>query len=211
MGYFPFFMDLEGKPGLLVGGGTVALGKAEKLLPFSPRLTVAAPEIDPGFRDLPGVELVERAFQPSDLDGAFFAVAASDDRVLNHWVAALCRERGVLVNVVDDREACTFLFPALVRRGSLTVGVSTGGASPAAAVWLKERISALLPQGLEDILSWLEELRPVMKERVPKARRGAVFAGLFSACLEAGRPLEPPEREEFWAKEGVDWNPDRSV
>ena len=207
MGYFPFFMELEGRLGLIVGGGTVALRKAEKLLPFGPRLTVTAPELSPDLRTLPGLTLVERAFQPSDLDEALFAVAASDDRVLNHWVAALCRERGILVNVVDDREACTFLFPALVRQGSLTVGISTGGASPAAAVWLKERISCLLPRRLEEILAWLESLRPLLKGRVPEERRAALFAGLLSACLEAGGPLEPQELEEFLGEEGVSWGP----
>ena len=152
MPYFPFFMELEGREGLVVGGGAVAARKIEKLLPFGPRLTVAAPEL------LPEIE-------------------------------ALCRERGILVNAVDDRDACTFLFPAMVRRGALTVGASTAGASPSAAVWVKERVDGLLPEDFGELLDYLASLRPLVRERVPEARRAGVFARLFSGCMEKGFPL----------------------
>lgn len=189
MSYFPFFMDLEGREGLIVGGGVVALRKIEKLLPYGPRLTVAAPEILPEIAALPGLTLVRRAFGPDMLEGKFFAVAATDCREANREIAALCRERGILVNAVDDRDACTFLFPALVRRGDLTVGVSTAGASPSAAVWVKERVDGLLPGDFGALLDYLASLRPVVRERVPEERRGGVFARLFSECMEKGFPL----------------------
>ena len=100
------------------------------------------------------------------------------------------------VNAVDDREACSFLFPALVRRGNLSVGISTGGSSPTAAVWLKEQIEGLLPEHIEEILTWLEGQRPILKERLPHQReRAACFARLFAACLAVGRPLTEQERE----------------
>ena len=137
MGYFPFFVDLEGQPGLIVGGGTVALRKADKLLPYGPHLTVVSPHILPELERIPGLTLSRREFSPADLDGMLFAIAATDDRGLNRRIAELCRERHIPVNAVDDREACSFLFPALVKRGDLSVGISTGGASPTAAIWLK--------------------------------------------------------------------------
>lgn len=194
MPYFPFFMDLSGRPGLIVGGGTVALRKAEKLLPFGPRLTVAAPELCPGFGDLPGLTLLRRPFRPEDLAGMSFAIAASGDRAVNREVSALCKESSIPVNVVDDREGCTFLFPALVRRGSLTVGVTTGGASPAAAAWAREQIDTLLPRELEGILAFLEEERPRLKAAFPdEARRAALSFSLFAACLERGGPLSRAE------------------
>ncbi len=80
MAYFPFFVDLAGQPGLIVGGGAVALRKAEKLLPYGPALTVAAPELCPKLRTLPGLTLLERPFRPSDLEGMAFAIAACGDR-----------------------------------------------------------------------------------------------------------------------------------
>ena len=195
MAYFPFFVDLEGQRGLIVGGGTVALRKAEKLLPYGPALTVVAPEPVSELAALP-VELTRREFQPEDLDRANFVIAASDNEEENHRISALCQERKIPVNVVDDKEACSFLFPALVRRGNLSVGVSTGGSSPTAAIWLKEQIEGLLPEQTEEILTWLEAQRPLLKERLPNQRaRAARFARLFAACLERGRPLTEEERD----------------
>ena len=196
MAYFPFFMDLAGREGLIVGGGAVAARKVEKLLPFGPRLTVAAPEILPEIEALPGLTLVRRAFAPSMLEGKFFAVAAADDREVNREVAALCRARGILVNAVDDKDACTFLFPALARRGELTVGVSTAGASPSAAAWVRERVEDLLPEDFGELLAYLASLRPLVRERVPAERRAGVFSRLFALCLEGGFPLEAEALEE---------------
>ena len=195
MAYFPFFVDLEGQRGLIVGGGTVALRKAEKLLPYGPALTVVAPEPVSELAALP-VELTRREFQPEDLDRADFVIAATDNEEENHRISALCQGRKIPVNVVDDKEACSFLFPALVRRGNLSVGVSTGGSSPTAAIWLKEQIEGLLPEQTEEILTWLEAQRPLLKERLPDQRARAVcFARLFAACLERGRPLTEEERD----------------
>ena len=195
MAYFPFFVDLEGQRGLIVGGGTVALRKAEKLLPYGPALTVVAPEPVSELAALP-VELTRREFQPEDLDRADFVIAATDNEEENHRISALCQGRKIPVNVVDDKEACSFLFPALVRRGNLSVGVSTGGSSPTAAIWLKEQIEGLLPEQTEEILTWLEAQRPLLKERLPDQRaRAASFARLFAACLERGRPLTEEERD----------------
>lgn len=191
MGYFPFFIDLEGREGLVIGGGAVAARKVRKLLPYGPRLTVAAPEISREIEETPGVALVRRAFEPAMLEGTFFAVAAADDPAVNHAAASLCRERGVLVNVADDKEYCTFLFPALVKRGSLSIGVSTAGASPSAAVWAKERIAAQVPENFGELLAYLETLRPVVRERVLEEKHHAgIFSRLFHACLEKGAPLE---------------------
>lgn len=189
MGYFPFFMDLEGREGLIVGGGTVAARKVEKLRPYGPRLTVAAPEILPEIEALPGLTLIRRAFAPSMLEGKFFAIAATDDPAANREIAALCRERDVLVNAVDDKEQCTFLFPALVKRGDLTVGISTAGASPSAAAWVKHRAAAAVPEDFGGLLEYLGSLRPAVRERVAGERRAAVFARLFSEALEKGFPL----------------------
>lgn len=190
MAYFPFFMDLEGREGLIVGGGAVAARKLGKLLPYGPRLTVAAPEILPEIEALPGLTLVRRAFEPSMLEGKFFVIAAADSREANREIAALCRERGILVNAVDDKDQCAFLFPALVKRGDLTAGVSTAGASPSAAAWVKRRVDEAVPEDFGELLDYLASLRPTVRARVPKERRAAVFSRLFSVCLEGGFPLE---------------------
>lgn len=190
MGYFPFFVDLEGREGLVVGGGAVALRKLQKLLPYGPRLTVAAPELLAEIEALPGLTRLRRSFAPAMLEGKGFVIAATDDREVNRGIAALCRERGIPVNAVDDKEQCTFLFPALVKRGDLTVGVSTAGASPSAAAWVRRRVSERLPEDFGELLDYLASLRPVVRKRVAEENRAAVFARLFSDCMEQGFPLE---------------------
>ena len=196
MAYFPFFMDLSRRKGLIVGGGAVALRKARALLEYEAKLTVAAPELLPEFRKLPGVRLLRQPFTPELLEGTWFVIAATDDPDENRKIAALCRQRDILVNVVDDREACTFLFPALVHEGCLSVGISTGGASPSGAGWLKEQIRALLPEGVGELLEYLGAQRETVRAAFPadEKRRAAVYAHLFDACMAAGRPLR---QEEF--------------
>lgn len=188
MAWFPFFVSLEGASGLLVGGGRVALRKAEKLLRYGPRLTVVAPHICPELEQLAAaspMELHRRPFAESDLDGELtFVIAATGDRELNHGIARLCRRRRLLVNVVDDLQACGFLFPALVQRGRLSVGISTGGASPSAAIWLKEAIEGLLPEDFAGVLDRLASRRAAQKaEWGDAAGREAAFRREFQREL----------------------------
>lgn len=199
MAYFPFFVDLAGSSGLIAGGGAVALRKIEKLLPFGPALTVVAPDIRREIAEIPGLALCRRAFAPEDLEGRAFVIAAAGDRAVNHQISALCRARGIPVNVVDDKAASTFLFPALVKRGDLTVGVSTSGSSPAAAIYLKEQINALLPANFDQILAFLAGQRQLAQGRFDDPRRReALMKALFQACLDKGGPLPPEETERYY-------------
>ena len=194
MGWFPFFIQLEGTRGLLVGGGRVALRKAEKLLPFGAQLTVVAPCICPPLAALPGLTLCRRAFADSDLSPApDFVIAATGDRALDRRIAALCRTRRILVNVVDDPAACGFYFPALVQRGRLCIGISTGGASPTAAAWLRQKIEALLPPGFDGILDRLAARREAVKaEGGSEAKRAERLQQAFALELAAAEAPRAP-------------------
>lgn len=190
MAYFPFFVDLSRQNGLIVGGGSVALRKIQKLLAYDARLTVCSPEFSAEIRIIPALTLLRRPFEPAMLDGADYVIAATDNAVLNHQVSELCRGRGIPVNAVDDREACTFLFPALVKRGELSIGISTGGASPSAAIYLKEQIGAMLPEDFGELLEYLDGLRDRVKAVLPDShQRARFFSRLFSACIQTGWPL----------------------
>ena len=194
MSCFPFFVDLEQKEGLIAGGGTTALRKIQKLLPYGPRLTVVSPDFQAEIEQLSPLKLLRQPFEPSLLEGKFFVIAATDDPPLNHSIAELCRQRGILVNVVDSRDACTFLFPALVKHGEMSVGISTGGASPSAAIWMKEQINALVPDSMEEILSYLESQRTTVRAMFSEeAQRGVVLKALFTACMDCQRPLSREE------------------
>ncbi len=194
MSYFPFFVDLSDKEGLIVGGGTVALRKIEKLLPYGPKLTVAALELAAEIQETERIHILSRAFAPDMLEGKYFVIAATDDRELNHQIAKLCGERNILVNVVDDREECGFLFPSLVKRGRLSVGISTEGASPGGAAWIRKELEGGIPENFDQILEFLEEKRAVVKEAVSEEKRRSQFFGaLFDKCVEMGRGMTDEE------------------
>ena len=193
MAYFPLFVDLSGKTVLIAGGGPVAARKARVLLDCGPRVVVCAPQFISELEALEQVELLRRPFSPELLEGVSLAVAATGDRAVNHQIAVLCRARAIPVDVADSAQESTFLFPALVRRGRLTVGISTGGASPAASAWARKAVEEALPPDLEPILDWLAEVRETVKGALPQPEHRAAFARLLSAALEAGRPLTPGE------------------
>ncbi len=167
MGYFPFFVNIEGKSGLIVGGGEVARRKVLKLLPFGPCLTVVAPMIEEELLENKAVTCVQRAFRKEDIRGQMFVIAASDEADVNREVGRLCREKNIPVNVADEKEACSFLFPALVREGRLTVGISTEGASPSMAGRIRSSVEASLPHGIGEELERLANLREQVKKEVP--------------------------------------------
>lgn len=202
MAYFPFFVDLCGKQGIIVGGGVVALRKIEKLLPFSPSLRVIAPDICPKIRQIPGLDLVEREFVPGDEEAAFFVIAATNSSHCNRMVSELCREKNILVNVVDDAVSGSFIFPALVQEEDLTIGISTGGISPTAAICLKEQIRALIPNRFGEILTFLHRQRRIIKNQVSNENeRHALLRTLFFAAMQRKRPLNNQEVSELLQKE----------
>ena len=194
MAYFPFFIDLHEKKGLVVGGGRVAARKIHALLPYGPRLTVCAPSLLPELEALPGLMLRREPFSPALLEGVCFVIAATDDREVNRRIAHLCRDSHTPINVADPGEESTFLFPSLVRRGPLSIGISTSGTSPSAAHYLKEQIEGLLPANLEPILGWMDEMRENVKQSsLPQEQRALLLSRLFSSALQAGHPLSPAE------------------
>jgi len=160
---YPVFLRLEGRRVLLVGGGRVAAGKLPGLLDAGARVTIVAPSIRADLEQ-PGVTLVRRQFAPGDLDGAFFAIAAATPEV-NRAVNAAAEERGLFVNAVDDAASASAFLGGVVRRGGVTVAVSTGGRAPALAGLLREALEAVLP---EDVGAWVdlgERVRAGWKER----------------------------------------------
>ena len=143
MTYYPALLDLRDKLVAVIGGGRVASRKVASLLEVGARVRLVSPGLAPETEaqaNDPGVELHEREFQPGDLDGACLVICATDNETLNRSVAAEAGKRGLFVNVVDVPALCSFIVPAVVRRGELTLAASTGGASPAAARRLRERL-----------------------------------------------------------------------
>jgi uroporphyrin-III C-methyltransferase/precorrin-2 dehydrogenase/sirohydrochlorin ferrochelatase len=183
---FPSFLKLWGRPVLLVGGGAVAVAKHASLMAAGARITVVAPEIDERLRQ-PGTTIVERPFEPSDLDGAWFVVAAAPGPV-NQRVAEAAEQRRIFVNAVDDVAAASAYAGGVVRRGPLTVAISTGGGAPALAGLLREALEAVLPADLESWLSTARALRPEWRAGgVPIPARRPLLLQALNRLYE-GRP-----------------------
>jgi uroporphyrin-III C-methyltransferase / precorrin-2 dehydrogenase / sirohydrochlorin ferrochelatase len=164
MNLLPIFLKLEGRPGLLVGAGNVALEKLSTLLTTGVRLRVVAPEARPEFQELAAegrIEWVQRGFDSADLDGNFVVIAATDDAEVNATVYRESVRRGILVNSVDDPPHCDFYFGSVVRRGDLQVAISTAGESPAVAQQLRREIDEQLP---EELGPWLAEIGQLRRE-----------------------------------------------
>ena len=160
----PIFLKLDGRPGLLVGAGNVALEKLTTLLTTGVRLRVIAPEAKAEVRQLASegkLELIERRFRIEDLNGNFLVIAATDDPEVNATVYRESVSRGILVNSVDDPPHCDFYFGSVVRRGDLQVAISTAGESPAAAQQLRREIEEQLP---DDVGPWLTQVGQLRRE-----------------------------------------------
>jgi len=177
MAYFPFFADLQDKAVLIIGSGSKAAEKIERLRPFGACLH-CADHFAPALLDL----------RPA------LVIAAEEDRTANRRTAEACRAAGIPVNAVDDKDFCDFIFPSVLATRKLTVGISTGGASPTAAVMIRERLEEILGDNIDAILEWLEALRPRMTaEVVDPAVRKVLWRRLFARALELDRPLTDTE------------------
>ncbi len=158
----PIFLKLEGRRGVVIGAGAVALDKIAALLKTGVRLRVVAPAAREEVRELASagrIEWIPRAFEPSDLDGSFIAIAATDSPQVNTAVYRAALERNILCNSVDDIPNCDFFFGSVVSRGDLQIAISTAGESPSLAQRLRREIDEQLPADLGPWLSTIGELR----------------------------------------------------
>lgn len=207
MALFPFFVDITGKTGIIIGGGKHALEKIQKIRPFGVNVIVFATEFISEICSLAEeskateheIILVHRAFLDTDLEiEPYFVIVAGEIQEENRRISALCQEKKILVNVVDDQPACEFVFPSLIQKGNLTIGICTNGASPAVGVRLKKQMEELLPDRTEEILDWLQSKRPYIMQKIPNGKqRFACFHKLAEICMEENRILTEEELLEW--------------
>jgi precorrin-2 dehydrogenase/sirohydrochlorin ferrochelatase len=157
---------------VVIGGGCVAARKVEGLLSADAKVTVISPEIVPELgrlADSGKITLIQRAYQAGDLAGVFLAIAATDEASVNHAVWTEATVRGCLVNVVDDPEHSTFILPAILQRGEMSVAITTGGGSPALARRLRERLEHSIGPEYGALTEIMAALRPELRASLPSA------------------------------------------
>jgi siroheme synthase-like protein len=199
----PVFLNLAGRPLLMVGGGPVAAAKLQQLLAAgatAAAIRVVAPSVDPTI-ERAGVRIDRRRFEPCDLDGALFVIAAATPEV-NRDVAAAADERRVFVNAVDDPANASAFLGGVLRRGGVTVAISTNGEAPGLAGLLREALDAVLPREIGVWLAESRRQRPLWRrDRVPMhARRPLLLRALndlYSGPEPPGaaRDLRPAVRD----------------
>jgi len=199
---YPVFLDLAKKPVLLIGGGEIAFRKADRLLESGCRLKVVAPRISPSFRDWIDkhrVEAEDRSYQPGEAAGYFLVVAATDDPEVNRRVSADALRAQRLVNVADEPRLCNLQVPSTLRRGGLTIAISSGGDCPALARKLRSELEELVPQRYGPLLEKLASLRTHLKRRIPDSveRRNALEQILASDTVSRFLQGEDAPLEEL--------------
>ena len=159
---FPVQLDLTGRPCLLVGGGRIALRKAEQLIQAGADLTVIAPAIDPGFSAL-NVKTFVRPYITGDVSNYWLVITATGNHEVDQLIFDEAESLRIWCNSADDPERCSFILPAVHRQGPITISVSTGGASPALASWLRREIAALVGPEYHDLVMRLAAERAAVK------------------------------------------------
>jgi precorrin-2 dehydrogenase / sirohydrochlorin ferrochelatase len=168
--YYPVYIQLQDQPCVVIGGGKIAEGKVEGLLAAQAKVTVISPDLTPhlhGLAEDKQITYLARTYQPGDLTGAFLVICATDQTEINHQVWQEATANRQLVNVVDDTPRCNFIAPSILRKGDLTIAISTSGKAPALAVRLKERLQRELGPEYERFLELAGELREPLTRHVP--------------------------------------------
>jgi precorrin-2 dehydrogenase/sirohydrochlorin ferrochelatase len=182
MAKYPIFLELSGRRVLLIGGGAVAARKARELLAAGARLVVVAERIDEMLTVLckdKAAELIRSKYAKSYLAEAVLVVAATSNNQLNKQIYGDCQELEILCNVVDVPELCDFFVPAVVKRGSLQIAISTDGYCPAYAGHLRKKLEAVFTKNHGEFLAELETMRQkIIKEIGDPADRKALLGRL---------------------------------
>jgi precorrin-2 dehydrogenase/sirohydrochlorin ferrochelatase len=163
--YMPIFIDLRGKPVVVVGGGTVAARKIETLLKAGAQVKVIAPGVTDEIASFEGLEIETREYEEDDLEKAFLVFAATDDEKTNRAVSEEARQRRIFCNVVDRPELCSFIVPSIVERGPIKVAISTGGLSPALSRRLRHVIGKTIGDEYVALAAVLGKVRPLVRSQ----------------------------------------------
>lgn len=183
MSYFPMFIDLKDKKCLIVGGSNIALQKVNVLLDFTNDITIIAPSIMNEIKNK-DVCCIEKTFEVNDLDLMDIVVATTNDKELNHNISILCKERNIMVNVVDQKEDCTFIFPSYIKQQDLIAAFSSSGNSPVLTQYLKEENKKIVTKELGDFNHFLGNNRTLIKQEISYDKRKKFYQELLNKVLD---------------------------
>ena len=157
--YYPIFLNIQDKKCVVAGGGSVAWRKVCGLKEAGAKVTVVSPEFCPELEKETGIERIEQKYDEGFLKEAVVVVASTDDEAVNKKIYNDAVKRGLLVNVVDRPEFCSFIVPSSIVRGDLCISISTGGASPALARNIREYLEKQFGDEYDEFTKLLSKMR----------------------------------------------------
>jgi precorrin-2 dehydrogenase/sirohydrochlorin ferrochelatase len=172
--YYPIVLKLSGKLCIVIGGGNVAERKVKSLLECGARVRVVSPQLTSQLREWANkgkIELKPDKYEPEDLDGAFLVISATDQEDVNESVSAECFRRDIPVNVVDVPAKANFFVPSTIRRGPLSISISTNGKSPLMAKLIREDLESLYGPEFGDFLEYLGNVRDQIIKNINDPKR----------------------------------------
>nr|WP_308668899.1 bifunctional precorrin-2 dehydrogenase/sirohydrochlorin ferrochelatase [uncultured Agathobacter sp.] len=197
MAYFPMFVDMTERECLIVGGGNVAYRKVMVMLDFGAKVTVVAEDICDELRKLTiddtankenRITFIKRRFERKDCDGMEMVIAATDDNALNHEIAEYCKAKGIMVNAVDQKADCSFIFPSYIKEKNLVAAFSSSGNSPVLTQYLKGKEQEILTPFLGELNEYMGQIREkVIAKYDTEAERKRVFKEILCAAIDNGR------------------------
>ena len=207
MAYFPMFVDMTKRECLIVGGGNVAYRKVIVMLDFGAKVTVVAEDIcdelrkltidDIASEDKTGsytankenrITFIKRRFERKDCDGMEMVIAATDDNAVNHEPAEYCTAKDIMVNAVDQKADCSFIFPSYIKEKNLVAAFSSGGNSPVLTQYLKGKEQEILTPFLGELNEYMGQIREkVIAQYDTQAERKRVFKEILCAAIDNGR------------------------
>jgi precorrin-2 dehydrogenase / sirohydrochlorin ferrochelatase len=186
--HYPLFLNITGKPCIVMGGGKIAERKVAMLLKFnakvkliSPKITVALSKLSKSGR----IEVVEREYKDGDLDGASLVFAATNRKEINIKIKKEAEMKGILVNVVDDPVLCDFIVPSIVKKDPIVIAISTSGVLPSLSRKLKEEISEYITGDYIKYAHIIGKFRKLLIETVKdRKKRGEIMAEINNANIK---------------------------
>ncbi len=168
MKYYPMYVDLRNQKCIVAGGGQVAERKVNNLLACQAKVTVISPQLTDGLQQLAHTRKIKhlrRTSRRGDLEGAFLVVSATDNSELNSIVYYEADQKGILINVVDDLQKCTFIAPSVMERGDLVISISTSSSCPALAKRIRKKLEGEFGEEYGDYLKLLRDIRDEIKQK----------------------------------------------
>lgn len=176
--YYPINLVLKNKKCLVAGAGTVAQRKVRRLLECGARVLVIGPAATPALKAMAKkrkIAFKDRKVNLNDLDGVYLVIAATTDRSVNAAVSSYCRKKNILVNVVDSPKECSFILPSIIRRGALTISISTQGISPGLSKKIRRDLEKAFGSEYAGLLSMMKRIRPLVLKKMKNARSRKKF------------------------------------